>query len=205
MRLYEDLQRQGYRGGRSTVLGYFTQLRKAQGLAPRTRTGQPTAPVSDPTVQGVTPRQATWLVLRRPEHLTEDEQHLLAPLLQAHTVFAQAITLAQDFAQLLRARQPARLDTWLQQAATSSLAVFQRLAQSFQRDFATVTAGVTLPWSSGPVEGHINRLKMLKRHMFGRARLDLLHRRFVLAPQQGEGQAPGQPVPVPAHQDAAAV
>ena len=52
MRLYEDLQRQGYRGGRSTVLGYLTQLRKAQGLAPRTRTVQPTPPVTDPTVPG---------------------------------------------------------------------------------------------------------------------------------------------------------
>ena len=43
--------------------------------------------------------------------------------------------------------------------------------------------GVTGPWSSGPVEGHINRLKMLKRQMFGRARLDLLSRRFLLAPR----------------------
>ena len=54
------------------------------------------------------------------------------------------------------------------------------------------------------MEGHINRLKMLKRHMFGRARLDLLSRRFVLAPQQGQGQALGQPGPVQAHQEAAA-
>lgn len=49
MRLYEDIQRQGYRGGRSMVLGYLTQLRKAQGLAPRTRTAQPASPVTDPT------------------------------------------------------------------------------------------------------------------------------------------------------------
>jgi len=47
-----------------------------------------------------------------------------------------------------------------------------------------VKAGVTLPWSTSPVEGHINRLKMLKRQMFGRARLDLLSRRFVLAPRE---------------------
>ena len=70
MRLYEDLQRQGYRGGRSTVLGYLTQLRKAQGLAPRTRTVQPAPPVTDPTVQCVTPRQATWLTLRQPTEMT---------------------------------------------------------------------------------------------------------------------------------------
>jgi transposase len=204
MRLYEDLQRQGYRGGRSTVLGYLTQLRKAQGLAPRSRMVQSAPPVTDPTVQRLTPRQATWLTLRRPENVTEDEQVLLVQLHQAHAAFAQAMTLAQDFARLLRARQPERLEAWLQQAATSALGVFRRLAKSFQRDYAAVKTGVTLSWSSGPVEGHINRLKMLKRHMFGRARLDLLSRRFVLAPHTGLGQAPGQPVPVQAPQEAMA-
>jgi transposase len=205
MRLYEDLQRQGYRGGRSTVLGYFTQLRKAQGLAPRTRTMHPAPLVTDPTMLGLTPRQATWRVLRRPQDVTEDEQHLLARLCQAHAAFAQAITLAQGFAQLLRARQPERLEAWVQQAATSSLVVFRRLAHSCQRDAAAVTAGVTLSWSSGPVEGHINRLKMRKRHMFGRAHLDLLSRRFVRAPQTGPRQAPGPPVSAQAYQEAAAV
>jgi transposase len=138
MRLYEELQRQGYQGGRSTVLGYFTQLRKAQGLAPRTRTIQLTPLVADPTALGLTPRQATWLVLRRPENVTEDEQRLLTRLHHAHPAFAQAITLAQSFAQLLRARQPARLEAWVQQAATSSLVIFRRLAKSFQRDAAVV-------------------------------------------------------------------
>ena len=182
MRLYEEMQRHGYRGGRSTVLGYLTHLRKAQGLAPRTRTMQPSPPVTDPSVQGCTPRQATWLVLRQPDHLTAEDQGVLERLRQAHPAFAQAIALAQDFAQLLRARQPERLETWLQQAATSSLAALQRLAKSLQRDYAAVKAGVTVPWSTSPVEGHINRLKMLKRQMFGRARLDLLRRRFLLAP-----------------------
>jgi transposase len=208
MRLYEDIQRQGYRGGRSTVLGYFTQLRKAQGLAPRTRTMQPAPPVTDPTVQGLTPRQATWLTLRQPTERTEDEQHLLTRLPQAHAAFAQAIALAQDFAQLLRARQPERLDAWLQQAATSSLAAFRRLAKSFRRDYAAVKAGVTVPWSTSPVEGHINRLKMLKRQMFGRARLDLLSRRFLLAPRERqtrrERQAPAGGRGAPSQVDAAA-
>jgi transposase len=106
------------------------------------------------------------------------------------------MALAQGFAQFLRARQPERLDAWLQQAATSSLAAFRRLAQSFQRDEAAVKAGVTLPWSTSPVEGHINRLKMLKRQMFGRARLDLLSRRFLRAPRDGQALAPGQRAPL---------
>lgn len=94
------------------MLGYLTQLRKAPGLAPRTRTVPPVPPVMVPTVQRLTPRQATWLVLRRPENVTEDEQHLLVHLHQAHAACAQAIALAQDFAQLLRARQPQRLEAW---------------------------------------------------------------------------------------------
>lgn len=171
------------------MLGYLTQLRKAQGLAPRTRTGSPGPPVTDPSVQCYTPRQATWLVLRQPDHLSAGKQARLDRLRQAHPAFAQAMILAQDFARLLRARQPERLEAWLQQAATSALAAFRRLAQSFQRDSAAVKAGVTLPWSTSPVEGHINRLKMLKRQMFGRAHLDLLSHRFVRAPGRGQEQA----------------
>jgi transposase len=66
----------------------------------------------------------------------------------------------------------------------------QRFAAGLYEDYEAVKAGVTLPWSTGPVEGHINRLKMLKRQMFGRARLDLLGRRFLLAPRDGRVRAP---------------
>jgi len=63
---------------------------------------------------------------------------------------------------------------------------------------------VTWRWSNGPVEGHINRLKMLKRQMFGRAHLDLLSRRFVLAPREGQAQVACPREPVQAHPATAA-
>ena len=100
-------------------------------------------------------------------------------------------TLAQDFATLVRQRQPTQLDPWLKRATTSTLEALQRFAKGLYEDYDAVKAGVTLPWSTGPVEGHINRLKMLKRQMFGRARLDLLSRRFVRAPACEQG--PAQP------------
>jgi transposase len=93
---------------------------------------------------------------------------------------AEAVTLAQDFAGLVRQRQPTRLEPWLARAATSALSPFRRFARGLRADYAAVQAAVTLPWSQGPIEGHINRLKMLKRQMFGRARLDRLARRFLL-------------------------
>jgi hypothetical protein len=69
----------------------------------------------------------------------------------------------------------------LWRAASSTLDAVRRFATGLYDDYQAVKAGVTLPWSTSPVEGHINRLKMLKRQMFGRAHLDLLSRRFIRA------------------------
>jgi transposase len=93
---------------------------------------------------------------------------------------AEAVALAQDCAHLVRQRQPEALNAWLARAATSTLPPFRRFAKGLRADFVAVQAAVTLPWSQGPIEGHINRLKMVKRQMFGRAGLDLLARRFLL-------------------------
>ena len=98
-----------------------------------------------------------------------------------HPEVAAAIALAQDFTRLVRERQPDQLDPWLARAAESPLLPLQRFAKGLRDDYDAVKAGVTLPWSTGPVGGHINRLNMLKRQMFGRARLDLLQQRFLLA------------------------
>ena len=79
----------------------------------------------------------------------------------------------------------------------------QRFASGLLDDYEAVKAGVTLPWSTGPVEGHINRLTMRKRQMFGRARLDLLRRRFVGAPRRGQAQAAYPRAPSQTHAAAA--
>src|SRR5215813_7850149 len=130
------------------------------------------------------------LVLRRAEQRTAAEAHQLAQLREQHAEVAEAIDLAQDFAHLVRQRQPERLDPWLKRATTSALEAMQRFATGLRDDYKAVKAGVTLPWSTSPVEGHINRLKMLKRQMFGRARLDLLSRRFLLAPRDRRARVP---------------
>jgi transposase len=137
--------------------------------------------VTVPQHRPLTPRRATWLVLRRPEQRTPEAHHLLVQLTAQHAELAEAIALAQDFAQLVRQRQAPQLDPWLARAAESPVVPLQRFAKGLRDDYEAVKAGVALPWSTGPVEGHMNRLKMLKRQIFGRASLDLLQRRFVLA------------------------
>ncbi len=93
----------------------------------------------------------------------------------------QAIALAEEFAALVRGREPERLDLWLQRVQDGTVVSLRRFAKRLSADYKAVRAAVTLGWSNGPVEGHINRLKMLKRTMYGRAGLDLLGRRFLLA------------------------
>jgi transposase len=190
MRLFRDLRQRGYAGGYGVVAAYARRLRQAQGLSPGQRRPRQVLPsVAEPLCQPLTPRRAAWLVLRRETKRTEAEAQQLAHLRAQDTEVAEAVDLAEAFATLVRRRQPAQLDPWLHRAAPCTLEALQRFATGLYEDYEAVQAGVTLPWSSGPVEGHINRLKMLKRHMFGRARLDLLSRRFVLAPRERRTQA----------------
>ena len=198
MRLFRELQQRGYAGGYGAVAAYARRLRQAQGLPPgHRRARQPLPAVAEPPCQPLTPRRATWLVLRREAQRTDAEAQQLTQLRAQSAEVAKAIDLAQDFTPLVRQRQPDALDPWLQRATASALAALQRFAKGLSEDYEAVKAGVTLPWSTGPVEGHINRLKMLKRQMFGRARLDLLSCRFVGAPRPqptpaARPRAPGQ-------------
>jgi transposase len=191
MRRFRDLQRCGYTGSYGLVAAYARRLRQAQGLAPGPRRArQPLPIVAESPSQPLTPRRATWLVLRRMEQRPAAEAEQLAQLRAQQADVAEAINLAQDFVQLVRHRQPTQLDPWLQRATTSALPAMRRFAKGLYEDYDAVKAGVTLPWSTSPVEGHINRLTMLKRQMFGRAHLDRLSHRFVRAPADGQVCAP---------------
>jgi len=186
IQLFQELQPRGYTGSYRRVTAYVSRIRQAQGIPPRRQGRRQRLPVvAEPVSQPLTPRRATWLVLRRQEQRTAAEAQQLAQLHAQSAEVAEAIDLAQDFPHLVRPRQPEHLDPWLARASTSGLEAIRRFASGLHDDYAAVKAGVTLPWSSGPVEGHINRLKMVKRHMFGRAHLDLLSRRFVRAPDGG--------------------
>jgi transposase len=205
MRLFRDLRQRGYGGGYGVVAAYARRLRQAQGLPPGHRCPRQRLPtVAEPLCQPLTPRRATWLVLRREIKRTDADTQQLTTLRAQHAEVAETMDLARDFATLVRQRQPTQLDPWLKRATTSAVDAMRRFATGLYEDYEAVKAGVTLPWSTSPVEGHINRLKMVKRQMFGRARLDLLSRRFLRAPRGEQAQAPGQDALVLPHAEAKA-
>jgi transposase len=92
-----------------------------------------------------------------------------------------ACRLAQAFAQMVRDRQGVQLDAWSAGVKASGIGELNRFAAGLLTDEAAVRAGLTLVWSNGQVEGNVNRLKLIKRQMYGRATFDLLRQRVLHA------------------------
>ena len=181
--LFHTLQQQhGYRGSYPTLARYLQRLRAAEGIS-SARPPLPARPRPVPVAarRVWTPRTAAWLVLRRGEKRSVEEQAWLAELRRHAPALDEAVALAEEFIGLLRERAPDRLDPWLQRAERSTVRPLRGFAKRLWADYDAVRAAVTLAWSSGQTEGQINRLKMIKRQMYGRAGLDLLGRRFLLA------------------------
>lgn len=177
--LGREIAQRGFTGRLSIVRLFTGQLRKAAGLPPRTRSAVGRPLTTDPSQRPPTLRGLTWLVLRQPETLEERENEYLARVCAASAQLDLAVRLTREFTELVRQRQADKLDSWLATAADSGISKLAQFAAGLRRDYAAVHAALSLNWSNGPTEGHINRLKCLKRQMYGRAKLDLLGRRLM--------------------------
>jgi transposase len=124
------------------------------------------------------PRQLAWLLFQDVEKRSAAEQALVEQL-QQHPDLPHVQQLVQQGAAMIRQRQAAALDAWLHACQASPSVELQNFVDVLQRDYAAVKAALTLPCSNGPVEGHINRLKLLKRSGYGRMQLDLLQQRVL--------------------------
>ncbi len=137
-----------------------------------------------------------WVCLKPPEKLKEEEKPLLDKLLAKDDKLALGYDLLQRFRQLLKDRDLRALEGWLQDAHGSDLPTFMGLANGIQADRAAVEAAFVLPWSNGQLEGHVNRVKLIKRQGYGRAKFDLLRRRVLLnSAQTAEGRRIAEPSP----------
>jgi transposase len=165
--LWREVRAQGFRGSATTVRAALAPFRD-QPLPPSAR-----RPLAVRTVVG--------LLVRRPADLTEREQQRLAALLARSDALAAAHRRTRAFATLLHERRGADLDAWIAEVKAGDSRELRAFAEGLERDRAAVVAGLTQEWSSGPVEGHVNRVKLIKRQMFGRATLDLLRQRVLLA------------------------
>ena len=164
-RLFREIRDLGYDGSYSVVRNYLDQIRPA-------RTPLPQAP---PTVRDVT----NWLT-RRPDSLTGDEKPRLTAILTAAPSCRQHRTRSAH-SPACSPSSPARTcPSGSPMPATPGCPASRRSPRGLKQDLDAVTSGLTMPWSSGPVEGRVNHIKMIKRQMFGRAGLPLLRKRVPL-------------------------
>jgi transposase len=111
-------------------------------------------------------------------HRADDAQRYLDQLCQMDPHIARAHELSHAFLTMVRERRGTGLEAWMAEAMHSGIEELARFARGLQEDLAAVTAGLTLDWSNGPVEGQITRLKLLKRQGYGRAGFPLLRQRM---------------------------
>ena len=166
-RLHAELRARGYQGSLRTLRRLTARLRQDTAV-PRRR--QRPRPRRWPA--GSSPRPATSPTTTAPRSRRSP------PAARNSTPPA---TLVREFADMLCHRRGEHLEAWAAQAEASPVSELRGFAKGLRKDWAAVTAGLTVSYSSGAVEGHVNRIKMIKRQMYGRAKPDLLRKRVLLA------------------------
>lgn len=179
-RLYREIRERGYAHSEKICATFIADLRRAKATGkppssvPRARKG---------SVAGTSPtaKNVAALFMRREEKLNGEHKEYLQRLCASDAALADAHRLTQEFAKMVRNLEGEKLDGWFKEADTSDAEVMKRFSAGLKKDLAAVRAGLTESWSTGPVEGFINKLKLLKRQGYGRANFDLLRARALAA------------------------
>jgi transposase len=165
--LHAELRDRGYGGSYGTIRLYVQPFRDA-GAAPPAVPGPPKA------------RELASWILTDPDSLDEDEKTGLARARERCPHLDALAGHVTEFAKILTGRHGDRLDNWIQTVEADDQPDLHSFTRGLKADHDAVSNGLTLPWSSGVVEGNVNRIKMLKRQMYGRATFELLRKRVIL-------------------------
>ncbi len=163
--LWRRMGAAGFRGGLRVVTEWVTRQRRSERADVHLARKAPPA------------RLLSRLMTAQRLQLPKDDAVTVAAIETGIPALAFARDLVERFHRMLRARDVGALPGWLAETGSSLLASFGR---GIAADLAAVTAALTEPWSNGQTEGQITKLKLVKRQMYGRARLDLLRARLVV-------------------------
>jgi len=169
--IWRELGHLGFTGSRGLVAQWAARQRQ------QLRSSQSEPP--PPKVAPWAPSRAAWLFVKPPTDLAPEDQAALARMIQTSDKAALVYHLGQQFVAMIHDRQPEALVPWLTAVFESGVGALTRLAKGIQQDFQAVEAALSLPWSNGQTEGQVNRLKLIKRQMYGRAKFDLLRKRVL--------------------------
>jgi predicted transcriptional regulator len=170
--IYREITELGFSGGQTNVRAYVAHLRKSttDGSTPAKRSKR---------AQAVSPRALRWLLTKQRKDLDQEEQAQLDQLLQVSAEVQVVHSLLHAFLDLVRVRKFEQLRPWMEKATTSGIPELKSFVAGIERDYDAVKAALRLPWSQGITEGKVNKLKTVKRQMYGRAGFPLLRQRLL--------------------------
>jgi transposase len=180
--LTRELVERGYRGSYDAVRRRVATWRQERRSAARhdSATGSRASHRSRSSLDRPSANRVAWLLFLHPEELKDQEQRRREAICRHCPALAEAAELAHDFCDLVKQRQAGSLGGWIARASAAAVTPeLRRFAVGLLTDLQAIEAALTLPWSNGQTEGQVNRLKLLKREMYGRAKLDLLSQRFL--------------------------
>ena len=162
--LWRRAKGQGFEGSLRVIGEWATRRRRAEKAEVERLQRVPSA------------RTLARLLLTDRDQLTRAETLTVAAVEQGVPTLVEAQKVIAAFQAMVRTMAPDKLDAWIRRANESLVATF---ARGIVRDGAAVRAALTLPWSNGQAEGQITRLKLVKRQMYGRGRINLLQARLI--------------------------
>lgn len=183
--LWREIREKGYPGTHRQVLRWAYERRErpspntpAEYLDQSARTRKQLLTLAEAADKAPLPvsRRLVWLFLKHTDQL-EPEERTLRDHLLTHPVLVTAKKLAQDFQRMVRERKCRAMDAWLKACETAAIPELVNFAIGLRQDYSAVKTALSSTWSNGQTEGHVNRLKLLKRQMYGRAHFDLLRLR----------------------------
>ncbi len=176
--IHREIVEQGYPGAYQNVVRITRYLKEQEVL------GEP-LPDASP---GILAGHAAGILVKRSENRSEEEIQTLKRLKTIHWITERCCTLFEEFAGMLRDKEQTseeqahrRLEEWIGRAKASGIAELEAFAVKLLHDTDAVVAAMTLPYSQGQTEGRINKLKLVKRSMYGRGKFDLLRQRVLYA------------------------
>jgi transposase len=172
--LTKELKAQGFCGSYLSVRRRVAHWRRTPSGEPPGRSSAP------PVVHPPSARRLAGLLLKDSCDIDERDRSFVEALCRRCPEVAAAAGLARGFTMMVRQLQGDLLDTWIQRAWSQAIPrELKRFATGLKSDYEAVKAALTTHWSNAQLEGQVNRLKLIKRQMYGRAKLDLLRQRVL--------------------------
>ena len=162
--LWRTMRRNGFRGSLRVVSEWATRRRRAEKADASSLARLPSA------------RTIARLMTTGRDNLSKAETVTIAAIENGVPSLVEAREIVADFHAMIRARQAEPLASWIERASQSLVA---SLSNGVRRDEAAVRAAILSTWSNGQTEGQITRLKLVKRQMYGRGKIDLLQARLI--------------------------